>query len=187
MILLNVGSGGGREVPAIFRSWKQHTLDIDPACKPDIVCDAKRLATLKTRYDAIYCSHNIEHFYKHEVPVVLSGMLHVLKPDGFAYLTCPDFDALLEAIRGRDIDDTWYKVPSGSISFHDVLFGWGRQVAAGNQYYCHRTAFTGKSLGRALKSAGFKRVMVASDEAGNLHAYAFKAQPGSKQLKGLGL
>lgn len=186
MILLNVGSGGSRTVPEIFKDYKQHTLDIDPNCKPDIVCDAKDLSKINQKYDAIYNSHNIEHFYKHEVPQVLTGFHRVLKDSGFAYITCPDFNALLEAIQGKDIDDFWYRCSGGNITFHDVLYGWGRQVAYGNLFYSHKTSFTEKSLGKALKAAGFKKVFIAS-EYGNLHAYAFKTNPRKEILDRLGL
>lgn len=187
MILLNVGSGGSRTVPAIFGGWDQHTLDIDPKCNTDIVCDAKELTKLKgSKYDAVYNSHNIEHFYKHEVPQVLAGFLHVLKPSGFAYITCPDFNSLLDEIKGKDIDDVWYRCSGGNITFHDVLYGWGRQVADGNLFYSHKTSFTEKSLGKALSAAGFKKVFIATETA-NLHAYAFKETPQKATLKKLGL
>lgn len=187
MILLNVGSGGGRAVPNIFKGWEQHTLDIDPRCKPDIVCDAKELSKVRTKYDAVFNSHNIEHFYKHEVGQVLAGFLHVLKPKGFAYVTCPDMAAVFEAARKMDINDTLYMSSGGPITIHDVIYGWGLQVKTGNHYYAHKTGFTQKSLGKALREAGFKKVMVASDEAYNLHAYAFKDVPEKATLKKLGL
>ena len=188
MLVLNVGSGGGRELPAIYRGWDQHTLDIDPACKPDIVCDAKKLHSRSAaKYDAIYCSHNLEHFYKHEVPVVLGGFIHVLKVSGFANISVPDMNALFAVIQGRDIDETWYKTGCGKISFHDVIYGWGEQVAKGNAYYSHKTGFTEKSLGKALRAARFARVFTATDGAGNLHAFAFKSKPSRDKLKRLGL
>ena len=174
-------------MPPIYKGWEQHTLDIDANVKPDIICDAKKMHTLKTKYDAIYCSHNLEHFYKHELPQVLSGFMHVLKPNGFANVAVPDMNAVFEAARGRDIDDTWYKVPGGAVSFHDVIYGWGRQVSQGNLYYCHKTGFTEKSLGKTMRGCGFKQVLTATDGAGNLHAFAFRQKPSRDKLKRLGL
>jgi hypothetical protein len=175
-------------MPAPYKGWDQDLLDIDPAVKPDIVCDAKELSSLaRSRYDAVYCSHNLEHFYRHEVPIVLAGFMHVLRPDGFAQIAVPDIAALFEAVRGRDITDTWYVCEGGRISFHDVLYGWGAQLEGGNEFYAHKTAFTRKSLTKALADAGFAKVMVASDEFGNLHAYAFKRRPQPELLKRLGI
>ena len=188
MRLLNVGGGAGRNVPAHYRDWDHDLLDIDPDVKPDIVCDAKELTTLpRSRYDAVYCSHNLEHFYKHEVPVVLAGFVHVLRPAGFAQIAVPDIGALFEAVRGRDINDTWYVCGGGKISFHVVLYGWGAQVEKGNAFYAHKTGFTKKSLTKALTEAGFAKVMVANDDFGNLHAYAFKSRPQPELLKSLGV
>jgi hypothetical protein len=187
--VLNVGGGGNREIPAIYKGWKQDLLDIDANVKPDIVCDAKDMRRLPaSKYDAIFCSHNLEHFYKHEVPTVLGGFVHVLKPNGFAHVSVPDMDSLFECIvkGNRDIDDTWYQCGGGAISFHDVIYGWGRQVSQGNVYYSHKCGFTEKSLGKVLRGAGFKTVLTAAD-SGNLHAFAFKAKPPKEQLKRLGL
>ena len=188
MRLLNVGSGGSKEVTKLFKDWEQDSLDIDAKVNPDIVCDAKELRKLKPgQYDAVYNSHNLEHFYKHEVPVVLSGFLHVLKSGGFAYIAVPDIMCLFEQVRGRDIDDTWYKASGSNISFHDVMFGWAKQVSSGNLYYAHKTAFSEKSLAKACRAAGFKTVLTAPDNIGNIFCFAFKTKPSRDKLRRLGL
>jgi predicted SAM-dependent methyltransferase len=72
-------------LPAQYQEFEHILLDIDPKGSPDIVCDARTLTTLEpNQFDAIYCSHNLEHYYPHDVPRVLAGFLHVLKEDGFA-------------------------------------------------------------------------------------------------------
>jgi hypothetical protein len=190
MRLLNVGSAGSRDVPIIYSGWEQDTLDIDPNVNPDIVCDARQMRTLPpAKYDAVYCSHTLEHFFKHEVPTVLAGFSRVLKSSGFAHVAVPNMNAVFEAlVKGnRDINETWYVSPGGPISFHDVIYGWGKQVALGNLYYCHKTGFTEKSLAQALRVARFVKVMTACDDAGNLYAFAFKATPSRDKLRGLGL
>lgn len=188
--VLNVGGGASRELPDIYKDWAQVLLDIDPAVKPDVVCDAKELRTLpRAQYDAVFCSHNLEHFYKHEVPAVLEGFLHVLNANGFAQIAVPDMQELFERVVTdcRDIDETWYVSAGGPISFHDVIYGWGKQVALGNVYYSHKTGFTEKTLAKALTKAGFHHVMTARD-GGNLHAFAFKdkAKPTATRLRTLG-
>jgi hypothetical protein len=58
--------------------WTHHLLDIDERVRPDVLGDARELASLVPAgtYDAVYCSHNIEHYYPHDVPKVLRGFLH---------------------------------------------------------------------------------------------------------------
>ena len=189
MRLLNVGSAGSRDAPTIYSGWEQDTLDIDPNVKPDIVCDARQMRTLPSaKYDGVYCSHTLEHFFKHEVPAVLSGFLHVLKPSGFAQIAVPNMGALFAAVADKDIDETWYVSMGGDqISFHDVIYGWGKQVAQGNQFYCHKTGFTEKSLTKACAKSGFKTILSAADAVGNLHAFAFKGKPSKGRLQRLGL
>jgi hypothetical protein len=189
VIVLNVGGGGSRDLPPHFSGWEQDLLDIDADVKPDIVCDAKDMRKLpKGKYDAVFCSHNLEHFYRHEVPLVLGGFMHVLKKDGFAQIAVPDMNAVFEClVKGnRDIEDSWYRVSAGPISFHDVIYGWGKQVEKGNHYFAHKCGFTEKSLTKILRAAGFKAVMTATD-SGNLHAYAFPGRPTKDQKRRLGL
>jgi len=93
--VLNVG-GNSKEIPIPphYNGWNHLLLDIDPKGKPDVVCDARELTTLAAnRYDAIYCSHNLEHYHQHELPKVLGGFLHLLKDDGFAEIHVPDMQA----------------------------------------------------------------------------------------------
>src|SRR6266446_7887238 len=53
------------------------------------VCSSD-LALAASQFDAVYCSHNLEHYYRHDGATVLRGFLHVLKPDGFAEIKVPD-------------------------------------------------------------------------------------------------
>ncbi len=189
MRLLNVGSAGSKDVPPIYNGWQQDSLDIDASVNPDIVCDARELRKLQpSKYDAVYISHCLEHFYSHEVPNVLAGFLHVLKPAGFAHIAVPNMNAVFEAIvkGNRDINEIWYKSAGGPISFHDVIYGWGAQVSNGNLHYCHKTGFTEKSLAKALR-VGFRQVMTATDDYGNLYAFAFKSKPSKETVRRLGL
>lgn len=61
--VLNVG-GNTKAIPLPpeYAGWEHVLLDIDPKGNPDVVCDARELTTLPSAtYDAIYCSHNLEH------------------------------------------------------------------------------------------------------------------------------
>ena len=78
-------------MPKVYDGFEQLLLDIDPRGEPGIVCDARELTTLDgARFDVVCCSHNLEHYYRHDVPRVLAGSLHLLKPGGIAHLRVPD-------------------------------------------------------------------------------------------------
>jgi len=175
--VLNVGGGGNRALPPEYEGWDQQILDIDETCKPDVVLDAKNMTTLPAgEYDAVFCSHNLEHFYAHDVPVVLKGMLHVLKDGGHAHISVPSFDGMIRALQANrmDVNDVWYRTSSGAaITFHDVLYGWSHAMEAGNLYYAHKCAFTQHSLGKVLLESGFARVELGEDSF-NLVARAHK-------------
>lgn len=180
--VLNVG-GGVTEVPARYASWKQILLDINPAIKPDICCDALEMSALPAAtYDAVYCSHTVEHFYRHDVQRLLRGFLHVLKPGGFSDIAVPNLTYLIEQVRGRDLDDVWYESKAGPITFHDVLYGFGRAMEGGNLYYAHKCGFTAASLRKELFAAGFIYVAMMEQNT-NLQAFAFLDKPKPHQLR----
>jgi len=179
--VLNVGGGSeGIGLPEQYEGWQKVLLDIDPKGEPDIVCDARELLTLEVgQFDSVYCSHNLEHYYKHDVPKVLAGFLHVLKDDGFAHIRVPDMAELMKTVveKKLDIDDFLYQSPAGPITVRDVIYGYGLEIErSGNDFYAHKTGFTAKSLTEVLQQAGFPVVMVGT---GNLEvvALAFKTRP----------
>lgn len=189
--VLNVG-GNNKEIPIppFYAGWDQVLLDIDPKGNPDVVCDARELTSLPAAtYDSIYCSHNLEHYYRHDVKKVLAGMVHVLKPDGFLFVTVPDMNQLMHTVvtKQLDIDDFLYDSPAGPITVRDVIYGLGVEIErSGNHFYGHKTGFTPKSLGAVLESAGFRWLFT---HIGNLQVtvVAFVNKPTSyaEELMGL--
>lgn len=175
--VLSVGGGTSRELPAIFDGYECHVLDIDPDVNPDVLCDALEMDTLEAEsYDGVFCSHNLEHFYAHEVPDVLGGFLHVLKPGGMAHIIVPNLSGVLDALRQNNLDvgDVWYRTSTGNpITFHDVLYGWGPVMREGNLFYAHKCGFTATILGRALNDSGFDDIQLWVDTY-NLYARGTK-------------
>lgn len=164
----------------MFEGWQHVLLDIDPAGEPDVVCDARELTTLPAHaYDAVYCSHNLEHYHRHEVPRVLKGFRHVLKPEGFVYIRVPNIEEVMQIAveRELDIDDVLYTSDAGPITVHDVVFGYGVEIRnSGNDFFAHKTAFTSKSLARVLQDAGFGHVYLGT--AGiDLAGFGFLSEP----------
>jgi SAM-dependent methyltransferase len=191
--VLNVGGGSKLiAIPPHYAGWSQLMLDIDPNAKPDVLADARELARLEPAlFDAVYCSHNLEHYYAHDVPKVLAGFAHVLKPGGFAEIRVPDVGAVARAMteRGRDMEDVLYTSPAGPITVRDVLYGLGRAIQkTGVDFYAHKTGFTRRSLGDALRRAGFGTVYRLEPLAAfELRAVALRSAPGGSLGSLLGL
>ncbi len=187
--------GGGSKaiaIPSHFDGWEHLLLDIDPRGEPDIVCDARTLGSLDAgQFDAVYCSHNLEHYHPHDGARVLEGFLHVLRPGGFAEVLVPDIQAVMRhAVECEmDVEEILYQAPVGPITVHDVIYGYGKEIlASGNDFYAHKTGYTPKSLYRALERAGFAKTFVsASAEAFAIRALAFKSEPTPLQQQLLGL
>lgn len=184
--VLNVG-GNSKEIPLPpqYGEFEHLLLDIDPRGQPDIVCDARELTALEAgRFDAVYCSHNLEHYYRHDVEKVLAGFMHVLKDGGFAHIKVPDINEVMRITidRGLDIDDVLYQSPAGPIMVLDVLYGYSVEIErSGQDFFAHKTGFTEKSLLKALQKSGFSKIYSGS---GNLEitAIAFKNQPEQANL-----
>lgn len=189
--VLNVG-GNNKDIPLPkqFNGWKHVLLDIDPRGNPDIVCDARKLDTLEpNQFDAIYCSHNLEHYYHHVVPQVLAGFRHVLKPEGFVHARVPDMEAVMKRVmnEGLDLDDVLYQSPAGPILVRDVFWGFGKEIQqSGQDFYAHKTGFTRKSLLAILRRAGFGWVFTTAVNL-EIKCFAFKQKPTPEQLQSLGL
>jgi predicted SAM-dependent methyltransferase len=178
--VLNVGGNDRRTpIPAHYAGWDHVLLDIDAKVHPDIVCDARQLASLPAaQFDAVYCSHNLEHYYPHDGRKVLRGFLHVLRPEGFAEIRVPDLNSVMEkVIKSKlDIEQVLYVAPAGPITVRDVIFGYAREIEeSGHDYFAHKTGFTPRSLYRLLMEAGFAEVFVSvASELFDMRAVAFK-------------
>lgn len=188
--VLNVGGNDKAiPIPDIYRGWEHLMLDIDPASGADVIADARQLESLPAgAFDSVYCSHNLEHYFAHEVPKVLRGFRHVLKPDGFAYLRVPDISAVAQALAsGLDIDDVLYHSPAGPITPKDVLYGWGLEIErSGKDWFAHKTGFTARSLMAALHAAGFGAVFPGQGPY-ELAALAFASPPSPERQRDAGL
>lgn len=189
--VLNVGGNSKAiEIPNCFEGWRHDLLDIDPTGNPDVLCDARELWKLPARtYDAVYCSHNLEHFYRHDVIKVLKGFRLVLKKGGFVYIRVPDILSVVKTMieKGMDIDDVLYQSPSGPIMISDVIYGFQRQIEqSGNDFFAHKSGFTEKSLLRVLGDNGFPHVY---SDSGNFEvmALAFTDKPMDWQIELLSL
>jgi protein O-GlcNAc transferase len=179
--VLNVGGNNKKiPIPPQYDGWVHVLLDIDPKGNPDVVCDARNLTDLpRGDYDSVYCSHNLEHYYRHDAERVLAGFLHILKDDGFAYIRVPDMGELMQIVvqRGLDIDDFLYQSPAGPITVSDVIYGYGEEIKkSGHDFYAHKTGFTQKSLKAILSNAGFSFVFVRAGDL-EISAVAFKSKP----------
>jgi predicted SAM-dependent methyltransferase len=160
---LHVGCGTKRKDRTTkgFNSedWQELRFDIDESVKPDLAGTMTDMASVASEsVDAIYSSHNIEHLYPHEVPIALAEFLRVLKPTGFAVITCPDLQAVCALIADDKLTDPAYTSPAGPIAPLDILYGLRSSMQKGNLYMAHRCGFTQKVLAATLQASGFKSV-----------------------------
>jgi SAM-dependent methyltransferase len=176
--VLNVGSGvpTRQKLQEIFcdPDWREVRLDIDPAVKPDLLGDMTDMRHLvaSQSFDAVWSSHNLEHLYDYQVPKALSEFCRVLKPHGFVIVNCPDVLSIARQIVERGLENTAYVSNAGPISPLDMLYGYGRAIAAGNTYMAHRTGFTIERLKRLFDVSGFKASWVAAGDGFDLWAVA---------------
>jgi predicted SAM-dependent methyltransferase len=118
-------------------------------------------------FDAIHCSHALEHLLPHEVPKALAEFYRVLKPEGFAVVFVPD----LEGVQATE--EVLFQAPCGPITGLDLLYGH-RAALPTMPHMAHRTGFVAATLERALKDAGFGSVVVQRLDVYNLMGVAAK-------------
>lgn len=139
--------------------WTELRLDIDAGVNPDITGTMTDMSAVADgSVDAIFSSHNIEHLYPHEVPKALAEFKRVLKPDGFAVITCPDLQSVCALVAEDKLTEPAYTAPAGPIAPLDILYGHRPPMARGNLYMAHRCGFTQKVLDGTLRAQGFAAV-----------------------------
>ncbi|MDB5814914.1 MAG: hypothetical protein JWN23_2031 [Rhodocyclales bacterium] len=188
--LLHVGCGFStiQNLPSYFQegTWEELRYDINEAVKPDIVGSLQDMSIIEnSSIDAIFSSHNIEHVWSFEVPVVLAEFLRVLKPDGVAVVLCPDILSVAQAITYGALTNPLYVSPAGPISAIDIMYGHQADIQRGNIFMAHKTAFTAQTLSTELMSVGFVGSVVARDQVFGLHALATKTAWNAQAIKKL--
>ena len=161
--LLHVGCGPKsiKETTNGFNNneWSETRFDIDESVSPDVIGSMTDMTEITNEeFDAIFSSHNIEHLYVHEVPIVLGEFFRVLNDKGFIVITCPDLKSVCKLIAEDKLLEPAYESPAGPISPIDILYGYRPSIASGNLFMSHRCGFTQKVLSGTLKAAGFKSV-----------------------------
>lgn len=169
--------------------WRELRLDIDPSVEPDITGSMTDMsAVANSSVDAIFSSHNIEHLYAHDVPVALAEFMRVLKPDGFAVITCPDLQSVCALVAQDKLTDPAYVSPSGAIAPIDILYGHRVAMQQGNLYMAHRCGFTEKVLRATLAAAGFAGVVTLARPANfDLWAVASKSERPTDEMQALAI
>ncbi|MFA7241829.1 MAG: methyltransferase domain-containing protein [Sulfuricellaceae bacterium] len=167
--------------------WTELRLDIDERVQPDIVGSILNMSEVPdASADALYSSHNIEHLYPHEVPLALAEFKRVLKPEGFALLTCPDLQSVCRFILDDKINEAIYTSEAGPITPLDVLFGHYPQLAAGNLYMAHHGGFTLESLVKVFQDAGFRGTIgIRRESRIDLWVLASKMQQSEETLRSM--
>ena len=162
-IFLHIGCGPKRKNQTTrgfnTDAWTELRFDIDESVNPDIVGTMLDMsAVADASVDAVFSSHNIEHLYPHEVPLALAEFKQVLKPDGFAVITCPDLQSVCALVAEDKLTEAAYTAPAGPITPLDILYGHRPPMAKGNLYMAHRCGFTQKVLSGTLQHCGFATV-----------------------------
>lgn len=163
--VLHVGCGRD-PLPEWLHDYQEVRLDIDPACEPHIVASMLALGDIG-EFDALFCSHAVEHLYPHQVPVALGEFRRVLKDGGFAVIFVPD----LQDVTANE--EVLYVSPCGPITGRDLFYGKA-DLLEGHPYMAHHTGFVQSTLESAVKAAGFASVKVDRIGCHNLIAAARK-------------
>lgn len=178
--LLHIGCGlqNIKSLPPLFQQaqWDETRMDIDSSVSPDIIGRLQDLSLIENAvFDAVYSSHNIEHVWPFEVQSILNEFSRILNTDGFAVILCPDIQSVAEVIlQNKSLEDTLYVSSAGPINALDIIYGYQNDIAKGNIFMAHKTAFNMNSLADKLIQAGFSHAFVARDKIYGLHGIGFK-------------
>jgi hypothetical protein len=189
-VLLNAGCGSSdhTRLPRFFRKWRQIRVDVDASMKPDLVASIADLSAIPDgSVDAIWCAHCVEHLFAHEVPLALAEFRRVLCERGFACIIVPDLQAIAHWIATDRLHETIYQAPAGSVTAHDMIWGFGPAIANGKTGMAHHCGFTPTPFLECLKQAGFGEIVLRRRRSGLELAGLALQRPskGSEQRKRL--
>lgn len=162
-VLVNAGCGdiGSGYLPAYFDDWQVYRVDLDPACKPDLIASITDLSAIPDGVaDAVWSAHCVEHLYAHEVGRALNEFWRILADDGFACIIVPDLQSVASHVAADQLHEVLYESPAGPITAHDILFGFGAAIARGNTSMAHKCGFTPSAMMQCLRSAPFAEVIL---------------------------
>ncbi len=157
-LLVNVGCGPVLTLTRtpLFQDWRQLRVDIEESVDPDIIADLTDLSPIDDdSADALWSSHCIEHLYQSQVPGALREFHRVLREDGFVVILVPDLQAVADRIVADKFDEPIYKSGMGPVSAHDMFYGFGPSIAAGQTSMAHRCGFTPTILVNLLNATNF--------------------------------
>jgi SAM-dependent methyltransferase len=166
MKVLHAGCGGDR-VPEWLAHSEETRLDIDEQHQPDVVASITDMGAVGP-FDAVYCSHCLEHLPAHEVGVALREFLRVLRPGGVACVIVPNLEGIAPD------ESVVYQSAAGPITGRDMYYGHA-DLSAKNPYMAHKTGFVPDTLRRAFMDAGFMAAEARGDRAYNLICIGVKA------------
>ena len=183
-VFVNAGCGASdrSSMPAFFADWREIRVDIDPATRPDLVTSIIDLSAIPGgTIDAVWSAHCIEHLYAHEVPMALAEFRRVLRKSGFACLITPDLQAAAEWVLRDRMHECIYQSPSGPVTAHDMIWGFGRAIEGGKIAMAHRCGFTPTPLIQRLNEAGFDEIMLRRKSSLELVALALPRRTSSSK------
>jgi SAM-dependent methyltransferase len=162
-VVVNAGCGplGGARLPALFDTWQQLRVDLDPEVQPDVVASVTDLSAIPSASaDAVWSAHCIEHLYAHEVSRALGEFYRILADDGFACIVVPDLQAIASYIAADKLHAPIYTSAAGPISAHDMVYGFGVAIAQGRVGMAHRCGFTPSLMVSRLQELPFGEILV---------------------------
>ena len=183
-VVLNAGSGSAASggLPPYFESWRELRVDLNPSSNPDIVASIVDLREIPDgSVDAVWSSHCVEHLLPHEVPLALAEFRRVLSRNGFTIIIVPDLQAIAEWIAEDRLHEIVYESPSGPVTAHDMLWGYGPALERGDLTMAHRCGFTPTLLVRRLQVARFPHILLRRRSTWELAALMLRSARGGPQ------
>ena len=120
---INIGCGTKQHQ---MKCWLN--LDIDPKCKPDVVCNIEKGLPFKNNtFNEVYSAHTLEHIHPDKVRFVISEIIRVCKPEAKVTLFLPYFS------HPTTIRTIEHKTPMGYYTLDNID---GFRIVHKQLYFC---------------------------------------------------
>lgn len=177
-------------LPRHYEGWEvtgQNDLAGDPVAPKPNIRDLSGVP--EADFDAVYCSHQLQTCYAHEVRAAVAGLRRLVRPSGFVEIRVPDVNAIMRVAvaRNLDMEGVLYRSPAGPVTVRDAIYGFAKSVEKSPRESAHRVGFSRSSLRSILAAEGFVSAALLRPRALEIAVVAFLSEPTPEHRLTLGL
>jgi hypothetical protein len=136
-------------------NWQEVRIDVDPATQADLLQHPHNLPMIAdSSVDGVFIGHVLHRYSFHEAKLILQEAVRIMKDGGVLIASVPDLQLAATHVAHDELEAAIYTAPVGGINAIDMIFGFQKNVSAGDVARQHRSGYSLSSFGNFLRDGG---------------------------------